>query len=210
MHASGSVLGKCYRCCFCSSFLSSIGLHLPKKSEKCSMPSCLRANVNQQDKPSEGVMGLTTDDPFVLSSILWPVSCAEPQAAGEKGWKYSKEPTAVHHFGAEKGMMHDQATFFFFGSPPTCGVGKLEIRHRKVRKQEITSKCEEYSRFKFSVPHQENAGMGFGVLLLERTCRQVLSQNAPAAPRVFCAPRITNISRSLMMSVLAEGPRTDL
>lgn len=30
------------------------------------MPSCLRANVNQQDKPSEGVMGLTTDDPSAL------------------------------------------------------------------------------------------------------------------------------------------------
>lgn len=65
MHASGGVVGKCYRCCFCSSFLSSISLHI-QKSEKCSMPSCLRANVNQQDKPSEGVMGLTTDDPSAL------------------------------------------------------------------------------------------------------------------------------------------------
>lgn len=166
--------------------------------------------MNQQDKPSEGVMGLTTDDPFVLSSILWPVSCVEPQAAGENAWKYSKEPTTAHRFGAEKGMMHDQA-IFFFGSPlPTCGAGKLEIRHRKVRKKEITSKCEEYSTFKFSVPHQGNGRMGFGVLLLERTCRQVRFQNAPVAPRVFCAPRITNISRSLVMSVLAEGPRTDL
>lgn len=37
------------------------------------MPSCLRANVNQQDKPSEGVMGLTTDDPSALRDC--PVAC---------------------------------------------------------------------------------------------------------------------------------------
>jgi len=37
------------------------------------MPSCLRANVNQQDKPSESVMGLTTDDPSALH--YHPVAC---------------------------------------------------------------------------------------------------------------------------------------
>lgn len=72
MHASGSVVGKRYHCCFCSSFLSSISLHI-QKSEKCSVPSCLRANVNQQDKPSEDVMGLTTDDPSALR--YHPVAC---------------------------------------------------------------------------------------------------------------------------------------
>lgn len=74
MHASGSGVGKCYRCCFCRSSLSSISLHIyKKKSEECSMPSCLRANVNQRDKPSEGVMDLTTDDPSALCSLscLW-------------------------------------------------------------------------------------------------------------------------------------------
>lgn len=50
------------------------------------MPSCLRANVNQRDKPSEGVMGLTTDDP----SALQPQLPVEPQAVGDV-CKYSKD-----------------------------------------------------------------------------------------------------------------------
>lgn len=88
------------------------------------------------------------------------------------------------------------------------------------------SKCEEHSTFKFSVPHQENAGTDFGVLLLKRRHRQALSQNASAGVRepgaaarllgcfsaLFLSPakRNANISRSLIVSVLAEGPRTDL
>lgn len=66
----------------------------------------------------------------------------------------------------------------------------------------------------------------FEVLLLGRRCRQALSQNASARAgepgtaeqllECFCAPflspeeRNANISRSLIVSVLAEGPRTDL
>ena len=103
--------------------------------------------------------------------------------------------------------------------------GNQREQPRNVRKEEM-SKCEEYSTFKFSVPHQENARTGFGVLLLKRRCRQALSRNASAGVRepsaaepllrCFCAPflspakRNANIGRSLIVSVLAEGPRTDL
>lgn len=93
------------------------------------MPSSLRVNVNQQDKPSEGVMGLTIDDPSVLASL--PVSHVEPQAAGENGWKYSKEPMAAQHFGAEKVMVHAQTIIV---RSPAYGAVKSERTTQKYEK----------------------------------------------------------------------------
>lgn len=73
------------------------------------MPSCLRANVNQRDKPSEAEMGLTADDPSVLCyHSVADTPCVEPQAAGGNVWKYSKEHRA-HHVGAGNEMMLTQA-----------------------------------------------------------------------------------------------------
>lgn len=77
--------------------------------------------MSRQDKPSLALMGLTTDDPSALHCHP-VVSWFEPQAAGEIRWKYSEEPTEVHHFGAEWGIMHTQD--MFCSLPPDYGVGK--------------------------------------------------------------------------------------
>jgi len=86
------------------------------------------------------------------------------------------------------------------------------------------SKREERSTCKFSAPCQENARTGFGVVLLKRRCRQALSWNSSAGVRVPSAAerllgcfwalglspaqRNASTGRSLMVSVLAEGPGT--
>lgn len=77
--------------------------------------------MSRQDKPSLALMGLTTDDPLALHCHP-VVSWFEPQAAGERRWKYSEDPTEVHHFGAEWGIMHTQD--MFCSLPPDYGVGK--------------------------------------------------------------------------------------
>lgn len=72
------------------------------------MPSCLRVNVNQRDKPSEGVMGLTTDDPSAHCSHPAASPAVEPRALGDI-CRYSKECKAAHLLGAERGLMLAQA-----------------------------------------------------------------------------------------------------
>lgn len=147
------------------------------------MPSCLRVNVNQRDKPSEAEMGLTADDPSVLCyHSVADTPCVEPQAAGGNVWKYSKEHRG-HHVGAGKEMMLTQAISSSC-SPPTHRAGKSGETTMKVRMQEIMNRCEAQSTLKFSVPRKERARMGFGVLLLKRSCRQTLSRRCRAAPRV--------------------------
>lgn len=177
------------------------------------MPSCLRVNVNQRDKPSEAEMGLTADDPSVLCyHSVADTPCVEPQAAGGNVWKYSKEHRA-HHVGAGKEMVLTQAISSFC-SPPTHRAGKSRETTMKVRTQEIMNKCEAQSTLKFSVPRKERARMGFGVLLLKTSCRQTLqalpsgSSGAPALSSP--AGRNGSDSRSPIASELAEGPRTDL
>lgn len=190
MHASGSVVGKCYLCCFCSSFLSSISLHI-QKSEKCSMPSCLRANVNQQDKPSEDVMGLTTDDPSAL--CYHPVACISCWTTGSrrKRVEIQQRTHSSSSFWCWEGNDAHSGHLLLLSS---SYLGSREIRENNPGTWESKKwvNVKNIVHFKFSVHHQENARTGFGVLLLKRRCRQVLSWNAPADPQVFlCSVSLT-------------------
>lgn len=146
MDASGSVEGKCYRCCFCSLLLSSIFIY--KKSEKCSLPSCLRASVTRQDKPSLAVMGLTTDDHSALHYHL-VVSWFEPHAAGEIRWKYSKEQQSIFWCwegnNAHSGHVLLSSSWLWSGRVRGNNLGMWE-----------RSKWEEYRTFRFSVPLQNS------------------------------------------------------
>lgn len=138
------------------------------------MPSCLRANVNQQDKPSEGVMGLTTDDPSVL--CCRPVACIVCRTTGSrrKGVGTQWRTHGSSSFWCWEG---NDAHSGYLLSSSSC-LWSREIRGNNPGTWESKKwvNTKNIVHFKFSVPHQGIARTGFGALLLRRSSRQALSE----------------------------------